>query len=177
MPQIDRILAVSSVLLLCSASLLTAQEKLTEHTLKLTEGGTSPPAKVTDFAWLEGHWQAEGFGGMVDEIWSPPAAGTMVGLYRLVREGEVSFYEIFTLTQEASSVILRLKHFHSNLTGWEAQDETIDFPLVAFDDSQASFDGLTYQRRGPDEIQVYLAMRSEEGAARENAFTYRRVPR
>ena len=175
MTQTKRVLAVSSLLLLCSTAHLTAQEQLTEHTLKLSEGGTSPPAKVTDFAWLEGRWRADAFGGSADEIWSSPAAGTMVGLYRLVREGEVSFYEIFTLTEEASTVMLRLKHFHSDLTGWEAQDETIDFPLVAFDDKQASFDGLTYQRRGPDEIQVNLAMRSDNEAARESAFTYRRL--
>ena len=64
MTQTKRVLAVSSLLLLCSTPHLTAQEQLTEHTLKLSEGGTSPPAKVTDFAWLEGRWQAEGFGGM-----------------------------------------------------------------------------------------------------------------
>ena len=158
MSRIARVAAGLSALLLCSTSFLPAQEKLTEHTLQLAEGGTSPSARVTDFAWLEGHWQAEALGGNAEEIWSPPAAGTMVGMFRLVKDGEAAFYEIFTLTEEDETVLLRLKHFNSDLTGWEEKDETVDFPLVAFNKDQAWFDGLTYQRRGPDEIQVYLAM-------------------
>jgi len=175
MRKIVRIATVSSALLLCSASLLLAQQTLTEHTLRLSEGHPSPPARVADFAWLEGHWQAEAFGGTADEIWSPPAAGTMVGMYRLVQEGKLSFYEIFTLTEEESTVILRLKHFHPDLAGWEAQDETVDFPLVAYDDRHVSFDGLTYQRRGPNEIQVYLVMHTQDGSVREETFTYKRA--
>ena len=173
---ITRVAAGISGLLLLSASTLPAQEKLTEHTLELGDGGKSPPARVTDFAWLEGQWQAEALGGDAEETWSPPSAGTMVGMFRLIQDEKAAFYEIFTLTEEGSTVLLRLKHFHPDLTGWEEKDETVDFPLVAFDDGQVFFDGLTYQRRGPDEIQVYLAMRTKDGLVREEAFTYRRVP-
>jgi hypothetical protein len=154
---------------------LVAQEKLTEHTLQLAEGAKGPAAKVTDFAWLEGHWQAEALGGTTNEIWSAPASGTMVGMFRLVKDGEAAFYEIFTLTEEDETVLLRLKHFNSDLTGWEEKNETVDFPLVAFNKDQAWFDGLTYQRRGPDEIQVYLAMHTKDGV-QEVPFAWKRVP-
>jgi len=79
------------------------------------------------------------------------------------------------LTEEDETVLLRLKHFNSDLTGWEEKDETVDFPLVAFNKDQAWFDGLTYQRRGPDEIQVYLAMHTKDGV-REVPFAWKRVP-
>ena len=169
-----RVAVAVSALLLLSASVLPAQEKLTEHTLQLAEGATGPPAKVTDFAWLEGHWQAEALGGTANEIWSAPAGGTMVGMFRLIKDGEAGFYEIFTLTQEGSTVLLRLKHFNADLTGWEEKDETVDFPLVALEKGQAFFDGLTYERRGPDEIQVYLAMHTEDGV-QEVPFAWKRV--
>jgi len=175
MSKITRVAAGLSALLFCSTSFLAAQEKLTEHTLQLGDGGESPSASVTDFAWLEGHWQAEALGGTVDEIWSPPSAGTMVGMFRLIQGDEAGFYEIFTLTEEGSTVLMRLKHFHPNLTGWEEKDETVDFPLVALEEGQAFFDGLTYQRRGPDEFQVYLAMHTEDGV-REVVFSYKRAP-
>ena len=58
-----RPIALGLACLLFSAVDLLAQEKLTEHTLQLTEGATGPSAKVTDFAWLEGHWEAEALGG------------------------------------------------------------------------------------------------------------------
>ena len=98
----------------------------------------------------------------------------MVGMFRLIKDGEPGFYEIFTLTQEGSTVLLRLKHFNADLTGWEEKDETVDFPLVALEKGQAFFDGLTYERRGPDEIQVYLAMRTKDGV-REVPFAWKRV--
>jgi len=170
-----RIIALGLACLLFSPVNLHAQEKLTEHTLQLGDEGKGPPAKVTDFAWLEGHWEAAALGGTVNEIWSAPASGTMVGMFRLVKDGEAAFYEIFTLTEEDETVLLRLKHFNSDLTGWEEKDETVDFPLVALEEGQAFFDGLTYQRRGPDEIQVYLAMHTKDGV-QEVPFAWKRAP-
>ena len=174
MSRTSRVAAGLSTLLFCSTSFLPAQDKLTENTLKLMEGTAGPPARVTDFAWLEGHWQAEALGGTVDEIWSSPAAGTMVGMFRLVKDDEVSFYEIFTITEEGSTALLRLKHFNADLTGWEEKNDTVDFPLVALEEGRASFDGLTYRRRGKDEMEVFLAMRTKDGV-REVHFAYKRV--
>jgi len=175
MSTMSRVAAGISGLLLFSASTLLAQEKLTEHTLQLGDEGKGPPARVADFAWLEGHWQAEALGGTVEEVWSTPAAGTMVGMFRLIQEGKAGFYEIFTLTEEGATVLVRLKHFNPDLTGWEEKDETVDFPLVAIEEGQAFFDGVTYQRRGPDGLQVYLAMHTKDGV-REVSFAYRRIP-
>jgi len=170
-----RLIALGSLALAFLAPLLPAQERLTEHTLELGDGGKSPPAKVTDFAWLEGQWQAKALGGDAEEIWGPPSAGTMVGMFRLIQDEKAAFYEIFTLTEEGPTVLLRLKHFHPDLTGWEEKDETVDFPLVALEEGQAFFDGLTYQRRGPDEIQVYLALHAKDGSVREEVFAYKRI--
>ncbi len=175
MSRIARVAAGLSALVFCSTSFLAAQEKLTEHTLQLAEGSAGPPARVADFAWLEGHWQAEALGGTVDEIWSPPAAGTMVGMFRLIQDGKAGFYEIFTLTEESSTVLIRLKHFNPDLTGWEEKGETVDFPLVAIEEGQAFFDGLTYRRRGKDEMEVFLAMRTKDGGVKEVVFAYKRV--
>ena len=175
MSRLSRVAAGLSALLICSTSFLSAQEKLTENTLQLGDEGKRPPARVADFAWLEGHWQAEALGGSANEIWSAPASGTMVGMFRLVKDGEAAFYEIFTLTEEDETVILHLKHFNADLTGWEEKDETVDFPLVALEEGQAFFDGLTYQRRGPDEIQVYLAMHTKDGV-QEVPFAWKRAP-
>ena len=175
MPRIARIAAGFSVLAFLSVTIISAQGQLTENTKQLDEGATGPAAKVTDFAWLAGHWQAEALGGTVEEIWSGPSAGTMVGMFRLVKDGKVGFYEIFTLTEEGSTVLLRLKHFDPDLSGWEERDETVDFPLVALTEDTAWFEGLTYQRLGPDEMQVYLAMRTKDGV-REVPFSWKRVP-
>ena len=38
---------------------------------------------IDDFAWLAGHWRGEGLGGVCEEVWSQPLAGTMMGSCRL----------------------------------------------------------------------------------------------
>jgi hypothetical protein len=76
-------------------------------------------ATLSDFAWLAGHWTGPGLAGAAEETWTGPAGGSMLGMYRLVREGKVVFYEILTLTEKDGSVVLRLKHFNPDLTGWE----------------------------------------------------------
>ncbi|WP_254700801.1 DUF6265 family protein [Paraglaciecola mesophila] len=32
----------------------------------------SPRANLTAVNWLTGHWRGEAFGGLVEEVWSPP---------------------------------------------------------------------------------------------------------
>ncbi|MGB5295445.1 MAG: DUF6265 family protein, partial [Thermoanaerobaculia bacterium] len=91
-----------------------------------------------------------------------------------VKDDEVSFYEIFTITEEGSTALLRLKHFNADLTGWEEKNDTVDFPLVALEEGQAFFEGLTYQRQGPDELRVYLAMHTKD-KVQEVVFDYKRV--
>lgn len=66
-----------------------------------------------------------------------------MGMYRLVRDGKPVFYEMMTLVEEKASLTLRLKHFNPDLTGWEAKDQTIDFPLVAVSNEIVHFDGMS----------------------------------
>lgn len=150
-------------------------EPLTEHTLGAAEGAAGVPAAVADLAWLAGHWQGPGLGGLIEEVWSPPLGGGMMGSFRLVREDSVAFYEIFTLTAPDGRPEIRLKHFDPDLTGWEERAEVVRFPLLRVEPGAAWFDGLTFRRAGPDELRVFLAFRRDDGTAREEAITYYRV--
>ncbi|HEX2445685.1 MAG TPA: DUF6265 family protein, partial [Vicinamibacterales bacterium] len=102
-----------------------AQEKLTERTFRLKAGEKSPPAAIADMAWLAGRWVGEALGGASEEIWSEPRAGAMMGMYRLVRDGKPIFYELLTIVEENGTLMLRLKHFNADLTGWEEKLKTI----------------------------------------------------
>src|SRR5688572_22036134 len=96
-----------------------AQIKNTENTLKLAEGQTGEKAVIADMAWLAGSWSGEGLGGISEEVWGPPAAGVMVGTYRLIKSGKAVFYEMCWMLEAEGTLILRLKHFDPDLTGWE----------------------------------------------------------
>ncbi len=153
-------------------SIAFAQSEKTPHTLALDEGSASPAASIDQVAWVAGHWHGEAFGGQVEEVWSKPAGGAMMGMFRLVQGGEVGFYEILTLLEEEGSLVFRLKHFNSDLTGWEEKDETVSMPLVALEDGIAFFDGITFQRVDDNTMNIYLASENKEGGFDEITFIY-----
>lgn len=148
-------------------------EKHTEHTLRMAAGADRPKAAIADLVWLSGYWRGQAFGGQVDENWSLPAGGSMVGAFRLVREGEVSLYELIVLVEREGSLVMRVKHFSPALAGWEEKDEAMDFPLVCTGDREAWFDGLTIRRLSDDQLEMYLAIRNRSGELREEHFQYR----
>lgn len=145
------------------------------HARRLGEA-ESPPASLDQVAWLAGHWIGEGLGGVSEEMWSPPAGGAMMGTYRLLKDGAPVFYEFLLLVEEKGTLILKLKHFEPDLTGWEEKADFVDFPLVAIEGDSIHFDGLTYERRTDGSLRAYLLLRDREtGAVREEAFTMRQA--
>jgi len=75
----------------------------------------------------------------IEEYWSPLAAGTMMGMFRWIREGRVRFYELITIGLEGVELILRIKHFNPGLVGWEEKDESKEFVLVQLGGNEAVF--------------------------------------
>jgi hypothetical protein len=134
-------------------------------------GAAPPPAKIEQFAWLAGTWVGRGLGGEVDEAYSAPVAGAMIGYFRLVKDGKPVFYEMITLFEDAGSVLLRLKHFHPDLVGWEEKDKSVDFKLLAVEGQTAHFHGLTFKREG-DVLLCALALRFKDGTRKIEQFRY-----
>jgi hypothetical protein len=138
-------------------------------------GAPRPAATLADLAWLVGTWQGKGLGGFTEDIWAEPRAGAMPGLFRVVKDGQVLFYEILTFVESEGSLELRLKHFHPDLKGWEERDQVRSFPLVAKSERELFFDHITFTRLGDDEFECVVAIRSADGTEREEPFHYRRV--
>ena len=165
-------LAIAILLLVAvSTSASIAQEKLTDNTFKKVD--SPPKASLEDFAFLAGVWRGTGLGGEVEETWTEPLAGSIVGTFKLVRNGEPSFYELMVIAQRDETVDLRLKHFNADMTGWEEKDDYLTFSLVSVSENEANFGGLTYRLTEDDRLEVYLAMRSG-GETQEVAFEFER---
>ena len=115
----------------------------------LKDASSAPTAKISDVAFLAGHWIGEGLGACAEEIMAPPAGGQIMGMFRQMKpDGGLMFYEFYTIAEEGGSLILKIKHFNPDLTGWEEKAETVNFPLVAIEGTTAYFDGLTFSRQG-----------------------------
>jgi hypothetical protein len=50
--------------------------------------------KLENIKWISGNWKGEAFGGQTEENWSEPSGGSMMATFKLINDGEVSFYEI-----------------------------------------------------------------------------------
>src|SRR5690606_36146300 len=125
--------ALALVALLLPVPLAAAQESAPAFHARRLGDAQSPPATIDRVAWLAGRWVGEGLGGVSEEIWSPPAGGAMMGSYRLLKDGAPVFYEMFLLVEEKGTLILKVKHFAPDFTGWEEKSEFVDFPLVAIE--------------------------------------------
>lgn len=153
----------------------SAQTALSAHTLSLDAGSPSPPAALADLAWLEGRWRGRALGGEVEETWFEARGGAMPGFFRAVRDGQVMFYEAWTLVEIDGSVVLRLKHFNADFSGWEERDQVVAFPLVRLADRAVYFDGLTYVLEDRGRLRSYVVVRDDDGTSSELGFEFERV--
>ena len=129
---------------------------------------------MEDVQWITGHWRGEAFGGIAEEIWSPPMGESMMFSFRLITpDGKVSFYEIGHIQQKDTTLLLQLKHFNGDLKGWETKDETVDFKLVKMEKDVVFFEGLTMEKLGQNEMRVHVLIEESENP-QELVFNYKR---
>jgi len=165
----------SIILLGLSLSFFTAcmaQEKIT-NTMVFNEEMKSPKATLADVSWVQGHWKGTAFGGVTEEIWSPPLGDSMMFVFKLVANGSVQFYEIGGIRQVDDTLIFQLKHFNNDFTGWEEKDETVDAKLVKIETNRVYFDEFTFERISDDEINVYVVV-EENNQKEEVKFNYKK---
>ena len=145
-----------------------------QNTIPFKDGTESPTASLHDVSWISGHWLGEAFGGTVEEIWSPPMGDSMMFVFRLVNDGKVSFYEIGHIKQVEESLILQLKHFNRDLSGWEEKEETVDFKLVRLEENKAYFDNFTFEKINENAINLYVVISESDDKTEEVKFSYQR---
>jgi hypothetical protein len=153
---------------------LQAETPPAGNTLRLEDGVASPPAKISDLAWLAGYWQGSGFGGACEEVWGKPNIDRMFGYFSFANDKGHVFSEAMMMVEEGGSVVLKLKHFRPDFVGWEEKDKFVTFRLVKLGEREAFFSGLTFRRTADDRLLIYLKL-TDDGKTREEAFTFSRV--
>ena len=132
-----------------------------QEVLKSEAGDAPGKGSLSELNWLTGYWKGTGLGGECDELWMPAADNCMTGIFRLMKEGKLSFSEYMILEEAESTVTLKLKHFGRDLTPWEEKDKWIIFNLIKIEDMTAYFNGITYHRNG-DELLIKLILKSKD---------------
>lgn len=169
-----RLLVPAMLIFLAMPVALMAQE-----TRPIPDDYEAPAAQLEEFSWLVGQWEGPGIGGnLALESWLPPTGNTMVGTFvQTDTGGNIQFSEHMYLMEDDGTVVLRLKHFNPDLTGWEERDDMTSFRLVSVEPCAAYFGGLTLRCEGDNGLLVAVRMRSSAGEVSELVFDFeRQVP-
>ncbi len=122
---------------------------------------------LSDLKWLAGAWRGNGLGGHCEETWSEAAGGAMIGMFRLLQDDQVVFYEFMRIFEEDGAITLEIKHFTPKFVGWEEKSDAIRFPLLEAGDGFAVFDGLTMKRTDDGGLAIAVVLDHKDGSTKE----------
>ena len=170
--SLGRLVVLYGVLMFAVAAF--AQTSKTKHTFKLDDPEARVSGTLDDVSWMVGSWTGDAFGGTFEEVWNPASLGTMIGMFKVMGDGEVSFYELMLLAEEEGSLVLKVKHFSADFTAWEDKEDYVTFRLVRVEPDAVHFSGISFYSVSDDEIHTYLALHDGDKVWEEK-LVYRRV--
>lgn len=162
--------------LIALAATMLGSPSAAQYTRVAPDGHIPPPATLATAEWLVGDWGGTGIeGAEAAESWLPPSAGTMVGIFVQEKpDGSLMFTEHMYLAEDAGSLVLKLKHFNPDLTGWEEKDGMVRFRFLAAEPCALYFSALTYRCEGKDGLLVAVRVKSEGAEVKELVFRFKR---
>ncbi len=117
-------------------------------TAMVTFGQAQKKASLDDISWLSGCWEGRQGTAILEEIWSKPAGGSMLGLGRTVKENRTISFEFMQFREENESLV-----FLPQPQG----GARVSFPLKDSFGSKLTFENkehdfpqrVIYERKGP----------------------------
>lgn len=67
----------------------------------VAQGGT----RIAELAWMGGAWSLSSGGRVVEEMWTGPAGGTMIGAGRTVRGEATTFFEFLRIVERDGTLV------------------------------------------------------------------------
>lgn len=104
-------------------------------------------ASLSDIAWLSGCWQGREGDAVIEEIWSKPSGGSMLGMGRTVKGNRTVSFEFMQFREENGSLVFLPQ---------PGGGPRVSFPLKDFFGGKATFENLKhdfpqrviYERKG-----------------------------
>lgn len=111
------------VLMSCAALVVTREHQ------------DSSPANPTikDLGWMAGDWEGKLGGAQIEEHWTKPAGGTMIGMGRALGGDRTLFFEYLRIEQRKAGIVYiahpaAAKGTEFKLTKWDADSATFENP-------------------------------------------------
>jgi uncharacterized protein DUF6265 len=141
----------------------------------LASGAHASAAGVIDrVGWLQGCWQMAAGNRLVEEQWTAPGGGIMLGVGRTTRDGSLVEYELVALTEKDGQLA-----YEAHPSGQESAvfaSREIGEGKVVFENLGHDFpQRVGYEQRGSDALLAWVEG-TANGRARRIEFAYRRTP-
>lgn len=119
-------------------------------------GGDAPKMSVDALAWLEGVWTGATNGVAMEEHWSSPAGGGLVGMHKDTKGGRIVSYEFFRIVPADSGGVCYLTSPNgapvTTFCAIEMSDSRVVFENLAHDFPQR----IIYWRSGADTLHARI---------------------
>jgi hypothetical protein len=96
-----------------------------------------PAPTVADLAWMAGSWAMDAGPNRVEEAWSAPAADSMTGMCRFLRNGRMTLFEALTIETIEGEVRMHLLHYGPGLS--RRHDDPLVYRLTSVEGTSAVF--------------------------------------
>ena len=130
------------------------------------------PYTIDDLAFMAGQWRGSVGEDTAEEHWTHPASGNLMGMFRwIAADGSINLLEMLSITEQDSTLYLRLIHYDTKLA--TAEDEPLTFKLASLKDRVVRFEPLnagaleaiTYDRSTPDKFGITVSFTADSGRA------------
>jgi hypothetical protein len=138
--------------------------------LSLVAAGT--PEKIDQIAWLQGCWQLDSGGRVVEEQWMAPRGGVMLGMGRTVRDGKLVEYESVVLREQDGRMAYEAHPSGQPPAVFTSQ--TIGESTVVFENLAHEFPQRVGYTRDGESLLAWIEG-TANGKSRRVDFSYRRV--
>lgn len=130
-------------------------------------------ATVARMAWLRGCWEARTPRALIEEQWSSPRAGTLLGMGRTTRGDTLRETEHIILRERAGRLAYEAHPSGQDSTTFTSI--TVTDTMVVFENPAHDFpQRVGYARRGADSLIAWIEG-SMQGRQRKIEFPYARV--
>jgi hypothetical protein len=167
----DRLSATLLALLL-AGPISTHQDLSGQPTSAATQPAALKPARATiaDVAWIAGTWAGGGGAVSLEERWTPPAGGAMLGVSRTIKQDRMIAFEFLRIIERNGGLL------------YVAQPNGVaptEFTLTSFDADSATFENPAHDypkiiRYGKKPDGTLEARISDAGGQRPQTFLFKR---
>ncbi len=129
--------------------------------------------RLTDFAWMAGHWMSEENGARTEEVWLAPAGGFLLGMNRVVGKSGRGSFEFLRIEQRQAGIVYVASPGGRSPTDFLLADFGEGF--VLFENPQHDFPRqIRYELHSSDELHARVSG-DVNGKEESEEWTWKRV--